>query len=102
MSHFPPAGCGVATPRWSLTSVLPRMLVQDPASMAGLPASSASVRVGPPLFWSGPSLGSVLIRSPELFQPQVLAFSRLKPEDENEPAQLAEAMLAVLSAMIVF
>ena len=29
----------------------------SPALIAGLPASSSWVKVGPPLFWSGPSIG---------------------------------------------
>ena len=44
------------------------MSVHDPASTAGLPAS-ACVSVGPPLFWSGPSCGSVLTRSPRGAEP---------------------------------
>jgi hypothetical protein len=41
MSHLPPAGWGRATPRWSVGNAPPRMLVHDPASIAGLPARSA-------------------------------------------------------------
>src|SRR5207249_8861195 len=41
-----------ANPRWSVAGAS----VLSPASMAGLPQSSAWVKVGPPLFWSGPNL----------------------------------------------
>src|ERR1700729_2948032 len=50
MSHLPPAGCGRATPRWSVVSGCWAASVHDPASTAGLPAASACVGVVPPLF----------------------------------------------------
>src|SRR5215831_412417 len=45
-------------PRWSVVRLNGSpSTVSSPASMAGLPASRAWVKVGPPLFCSGPSLG---------------------------------------------
>ena len=46
---------GKPAPRWSVGGTL----ALSPASMAGLPASRAWVLVGPPLFASGPSFGSI-------------------------------------------
>jgi hypothetical protein len=48
-----PAPCGRATPRWSAMTRFPNASVQaftGMASIAVLPASSAMVWVGPPLF----------------------------------------------------
>jgi hypothetical protein len=45
-----------ARPRWS-PGVPGGMAPLTPLSMTGLPGSGASVGVGPPLFWSGPSSG---------------------------------------------
>src|SRR3954470_15653334 len=55
MSQPPP--CGRATPRWSAAG----QFVADAASIAGLPASSACVRVGPPFSASAPSFGSMAV-----------------------------------------
>ena len=56
-------------PRWSVVSAeasagLHELLKtqSSPASMAGLPGSRARVCVGPPLFSSGPSCGSMVDR----------------------------------------
>src|SRR5690242_6074172 len=86
-----------------MVSGLPALSVHDPASIAGLPARSARVEVRPPLFWSGPSWGSVLLRSPVAFSPQAFLLSRLKPSDWNvpDPAQFCTDP-EVLSATIVF
>jgi len=48
-----------------------------PASIAGLPDGRAMVCVGRPLFWSGPSMGSVLFRLPVLLILQVPSLLRL-------------------------
>ena len=58
MSHAVP--CGRDSPRWSVVTGLLSWSVQPaglPASIAGLPPSSACVHVGPPLFCSVPSNG---------------------------------------------
>src|SRR3972149_5718087 len=55
--------------------------------MAGLPARRAWVSVGPPLSARGPSLGSVLDRSPEPERPQVPSLSRLFPLEVMTPLQ---------------
>ena len=74
---------GRAMPRWSNGGQLELL----PASIAGLPANRAWVSVGPPLFASGPSLGSVLLRSPDPVKPHVDPLSRLLPCDVIVPAQ---------------
>ena len=48
--------CGLVTPRWSVSG----QEALSPASMAGLPGSSAWVSMGPPLSCKGPRSGSVL------------------------------------------
>ena len=69
--------CGRVTPRWSVAGGGQSGL---PVSIAGLPSKSAWVKVGPPLFCSGPSLGSTLVRS-VLESVQLPLFStRLYPE----------------------
>jgi hypothetical protein len=73
MSQLPPPGCGRGTPRWSVVTASLPMSVHEPASTAGLSAGSAWVGVCPPLSWSGPSFGSVLVRSPVAPRPQVSA-----------------------------
>jgi len=94
MSHAAP--CGRETPRWSAEgheSV-------SPLSMAGLPAESAWVRVGPPLSASEPSCGSVVEMSPVPVSPQLPSESRLCPMDVAVvPAQ---SVPPVLFATIVF
>src|SRR5262249_17017758 len=55
MSGAAPGTRGKPGPRGS-EARLPRLL---PLSRAGLPSSRAWVKVGPPLFWSGPSFGSL-------------------------------------------
>jgi hypothetical protein len=51
---------GRATPRWSVEG----QPLLSPALIAALPRSNARVIVGPPLFWSGPRVAGVLVRSP--------------------------------------
>src|SRR5436305_15259494 len=79
MSHAAPWGRG--TPRWSMLKQF------APASIAGLPLSSARVSVGPPLFPVRPSFGSVLVLSPALRRPQLSPVSRLCPWDLIGPEQ---------------
>src|SRR5581483_961994 len=86
-----------ATPRWSA----PGQPALSPASIAGLPGSGAWVGVGPPLSWSGPSWGSVLIRSPAALKPHSFVLSRLCPWEVSVPAQFCTDG-AVLFATIVF
>ena len=54
------APCGLAMPLWSVAGAT----LSSPASMAGLPAPSAWVWVGPVLSFSGPRSGSTFTRSP--------------------------------------
>src|SRR5438270_3809812 len=104
MSHLPPAGWGRATPRWSVVTGWPARSVHDPVSTAGLLTSRAWVGVGPPLFWSGPSFGSVFVRSPVAWKPQVSAPSRLLPAEVNvpPPAQLPSLLPARIEALKVY
>src|SRR5262245_46484774 len=74
MSQRPPLGCGRGVPRWSTDGGGQLML---PASMAGLPGKRASVIVGPQLSCSGPSIGSVSVRSLGSTRPQLFPLSRL-------------------------
>src|SRR2546421_8613051 len=50
--------CGLLMPRWSAVIGDAQFGGPSAASFAGLPGNSISVSVGPPLSWSGPSLGS--------------------------------------------
>src|SRR5262245_45020210 len=61
-SLFPSTGLGKH--RWSVLGTPGSPKVQRPASIAGLPGSNAWVCVGPPLFCSGPSLGSATVSPP--------------------------------------
>ena len=63
------------TPRWSVLGGGQNWT----ASMAGLPALSASVWVGPPLLASGPSSGLTAVWSPMPVSPQVESLERLYP-----------------------
>src|SRR3989304_3371224 len=92
-SALPSTGRG--WPRWSEEG----QPVLVPASMAGLPESRAWVWVGPLLLARGPSLGSLLLRSPGWLKPQLAPLSRLNPCDVIGPEQLAPT---VLLATIVF
>src|SRR5437764_5893851 len=64
---IPPKSLGRGRPRWSVVSPALRC----PRSIAGLPGSSACVFVGPPLNWSGPSLGITPAWSVGLVKPQL-------------------------------
>src|ERR1700674_2204283 len=89
MSH--PAPCGRANPRSSSLGggQLPAL------SIAGLPGKSARVsrNDGPPLYWSGPSIGSVFCRSPGAVAAQVAPLSMLLPLEVTPPSQLSGAPL---------
>jgi hypothetical protein len=76
MSHI---SSGRTYPRWSVSMLVPHPLTPSGIwSIAGEVAPRAWVRVGPPLFASGPSMGSVLgseSLAPE--NPQVASEDRL-------------------------
>ena len=74
--------------------------VRSSASMAGLPASSAWVRVGPPLSWRAPSRGSpVMGCRPEIAQPAG-SPTRLGAAGVSEPLQ-SGPVAAVFPARMV-
>src|SRR5690348_11596355 len=82
MSQAGPAGR--SAPRWSVGSrPAPGA---GPAARAGLPARSASVGVGPPLFCSGPSFGSATLAAQlasgreMLWPPSVIVALQATPE----------------------
>jgi hypothetical protein len=81
MEQFTAPLPGRAKPRWSrLLTGAAEQIDWSPALIAGLPASSAMVWVGPPLFASpdGSSRGLVLLNEPvRLLKPQLLPESRL-------------------------
>src|SRR5581483_9942669 len=97
MSHFAPWGREI--PRWSVLG----QPALSPASMAGLPARRAWVGVGPPLSWSGPSFGSVLLRSPVWLKKAAHEASplRLWPWETRKPLQLPP-VLAVITVFFSF
>ncbi len=69
--------------------------------MAGLPASSAIVCVGPPLSVSAPSNGLVLLIEPLLLpQPQVVPSSMLLPPLVIVPLQFPPAVLFATTVSI--
>ena len=68
------AACGRGTPRWSVAE----QVASFPPSIAGLPARSAIVWFGPPLFCKGPSSGSVLFTL-EPLKGQVPSLLRFPP-----------------------
>src|SRR5262245_25084997 len=62
--------------------------------MAGLPARSACVSEGPPLFWSGPRRGLVAFRSPGPPNAHEASLLRLCPREViADPLQLPPAGL---------
>src|SRR5262249_5679147 len=68
-------------PRWSKEGL--------PALIAGLPGNNACVKVGPPLFRNGPSIGLVLILSPgPVRTPPPLSVARLYPREWTVPPLL--------------
>lgn len=69
---------GRDAPRWSAGGQ-PEVEGRPPASMAGLPASSAIVLVGPPLPASEPSCGLTPVRSVGFDSPQEVSVARLYP-----------------------
>ena len=75
-------------PRWSKNGG--GVKFGSPASIAGLPGNSACVKVGPPLFCNGPTIGSVLIWSPgPLRRPAQLSLQRLYPWEITVPLSLS-------------
>src|SRR5690348_14946984 len=89
ISHSPPAGIGRDTPRWSVGGQRAGLILSN----AGLPALGSRVRVGPPLFASGPSCTLATARPG-----QVPSLFRLFPPLMMVPAQLP----ALFSATIEF
>jgi hypothetical protein len=71
------SGVSGVTPRWSVAG----QMSGSPASIAGLPGSSAMVGAKPPLSFKVPSRGSVLLKSPGAVKAQVFPLSRLWPRD---------------------
>src|SRR3990172_7774487 len=89
---------GRLTPCWSVAGGGHGIM---PASTAGLPFRRAWVGVRPPLKARGPSLGSVILKSPSAVKRQRLSLLRLKPLEVTElPPQLPPTGL--LLATIVF
>jgi len=78
-------------------------MASSPALMAGLPTSSATVCVGPPLFWrpAGSSCGSVLLSDAfaEL-KPQLVPSSRLWLPSVIGPAQLCPEEVVATSVLV--
>ena len=108
MEHRVAAVPGRTTPRWSrLFTGAAAQIVSSPASMAGLPARSAIVCVGPPLFCSpaGSTTGFMLQNEvpvagvqPVPVKPHVVPSSMLWPPSATPLQQLPPE---VLLAMIV-
>ena len=95
---------GRTKPRWStpLTGSLAHTF-SSPALIAGLPACSAIVCVGPPLFCSpaGSSRGSVLLHASfAALKPQLVPSSRLWPPSVSGPAQLPPAELLATMLLV--
>src|SRR6266581_8030003 len=80
---------GRETPRWSVGGQNAPL----PASTAGLPASSAIVLVGPPLFAIGASRGLVLLKLPAPRKLHVSSELRLCPPSVMGPDTLPPAKL---------
>ena len=90
------APCGRGVPRWSAAG----QPLLSAALIAGLLVSKAWVRVGPPLFASGPSSGLTFAWSPgPVPKPQVFPLSRLPPSEVTVPnwAQLPFATIVLLA-----
>src|SRR5438128_1259344 len=74
------AACGRVTPRWSVGS---QLASAAGTSSAGLPSGRAIVSVGPPLFWSAPSIGSAEVIPPQSDP----GYCRLAPASVIAPPQ---------------
>src|SRR5260221_2898257 len=84
------APTGRTKPRWSrLLTGAAAHTASSPASIAGLPASSAIVWVGPPLFWRplGASPAAMLFLSPGAVNGQVESSETLCPEEVRKPPE---------------
>ena len=66
-----------ATPRWSAPTPVATHTASGTAPTAGLASAGSSVWVGPPLFPSGPSWGSLPMMSVPAGVPQVESSTRL-------------------------
>src|SRR5262245_8390898 len=82
-----PSPWGRRTPRWSVAGAP----AAAPASIAGLPASSACVCVLPPLAASGPRRGLTLLR----LSPHELPLSMLLVADATGSAQPPPATIVL-------
>ncbi len=73
-----------------------------PALMAGLPASSAWVCVGPPFSANGPSIGFVLILSVGwLRKPLPLSFVKLLPSEVTRPPSNSKLIPILLATTVL-
>ncbi len=101
---------GRVTPRWSVVTGWAGdcWSVQSATgilSIAGLPDSSASVCVGPPLSCKGPSRGLVLFELVAAVKPQVASSEMLKPLSVMTPLQfkdLPKLKLKLLDRIMLF
>src|SRR5204862_5238019 len=90
---------GRGSPGWSrLPTAAPAQIEARPASIARLPARSAGVGVGPPLFASGPRPAATSFNEPAP-KPQLVPSSRLTVPSVTVPEQLPPV---VLPARMVF
>src|SRR5437588_5967188 len=96
MSQIPNAGRGA--PRASVDG----QPTLSPLLMAGLWGRSASVGTRPPLFFSGPSRGFLLIWSPVPWKPHWSRLSMLWPSDPSACAQFSKPASAWPPLTIVF
>src|SRR3954451_12984298 len=94
MSHFAPR----TTPLWSAAG----HVAGSPLSIAGLPSSTAWVKVGPPLSASVPSTGSLSTRSPLPVNAQLCALSRLCPPDLTGPTQFVPPPATIALRRVMF
>src|SRR5215467_5293822 len=79
---------GKPGPRWSVLRIAGASRIESsPALMAGLPASSAWVKLGPPLSCNGPSIGLTSVLSPAAVNPVAPDElpTRLWPAELNVP-----------------
>src|SRR5439155_2220223 len=84
MSQIPKAGRGA--PRASVDG----QPTLSPLLIAGLCGRSASVGTRPPLFFSGPSSGFLLIWSPALWKPHWSRLSMLWPSEPQTWSQFSK------------
>ena len=97
-------GPGRGKPRWSrLFTGGAEQTDSSPALIAGLPAESAMVRVGPPLLPrpAGSNEGLVLTREPlAVEKPHVEPSSRLWPPSVMTPEQFPPEVLVAMTVLV--